>query len=178
MPPSTSSLETGVGRIRWFAVATQPKRECWAITNLKRQGFVTYMPKRRVVVRHARRQKMVIRSFFPDYVFVRLDRERDRWRSINGTYGVRRLVMRGDRPLPAPHDLVETLQAMTDVDGFFMPRQAFERGERVRILSGPFRELIASVDEMTGEHRVKVLLEMMGGHIPVAVDRSELARAV
>ena len=52
---------------------------------------------------------------FPRYLFVVLDLDRDRWRSVNGTFGVARLVMMaGDRPQPAPHGVVEALVALAD----------------------------------------------------------------
>lgn len=163
---------------RWHAAATQPRRELWAIEHLSRQGYVTFMPKRRIVTRHARRRVERIGSFFPGYVFIRFDPRRQQWRSINGTYGVRSLVMQGETPCRAPAGLVETLQAMTDDDGYFVPNPSFERGDRVRLISGPFRELIAEVDDATDERRITVLLDMMNGRVPVLVNRSELSRAV
>ena len=166
------------GRPRWHAAATQPRRECWAIEHLSRQGYVTFIPKRRIVTRHARRRAERIGSFFPGYVFVRFDPRREQWRSINGTRGVRGLVMHGETPCQAPPGLVEAMQAMTDDDGFFVPNHAFERGDRVRLMSGPFRELVAEVEDATDERRITVLLEMMNGRIPVVVSRSELSRAV
>lgn len=162
----------------WYAVATQPRRELFAIAHLDRQGYNTFVPKRRVERRHARRTSQRIESFFPGYVFVRLDIAREQWRSINGTRGVRGLVMQGERPLPAPNGLVEQLLDMTDRDGFFAAAEAFRKGDRVRLLSGPFRESLAEVDRLASGDRVRVLLDIMQGRIPVVIERSELARAV
>ena len=39
---------------RWFAVNTQPFAETRAQRNLENQGFRTFMPRRRKMVRHAR----------------------------------------------------------------------------------------------------------------------------
>jgi hypothetical protein len=38
------------------------------------------------------------RRLFPRYMFMILDLPRDRWRSVNGTYGVDRLLMRSGDP--------------------------------------------------------------------------------
>jgi len=97
----------------------------------------------------------VTRSFFPNCVFVRLNPTRDRWRSVNGSHGVRAPVLQGDMPL-----------------------QSFERGRCSRCLSMQLGRRIAYVENATGERRLKVLLEMVDGHLPVTVDRSELVRAV
>jgi len=163
---------------QWYAVSTQPRREMIAVAHLERQNFETFIPRRRVTTSHARRTQVQIRSFFPGYIFVRLDIARQRWRPINSTQGVRSLVMQGEAPLRAPPGMVDTLKAMTDDEGWFVPQPSFEKGERVRLLSGPFGELVGRVEKMTAEHRVRVLLDLMNGHIPVVVDRSELARAV
>ena len=55
--------------------------------------------------------------FFPGYLFIVLDLTRHQWRSVNGTFGVSRLVMRGDQPHPAPRGVVEALIAAADARG-------------------------------------------------------------
>jgi transcription antitermination factor NusG len=45
-------------------------------------------------VRHARRLSTVEAPFFPRYLFTVLDLTRHLWRSVNGTFGVSRLVSR------------------------------------------------------------------------------------
>src|SRR5437016_11201899 len=80
---------------RWYAVHTLPLRETYAEGHLRNQGFATFLPKRHKTVRHARKLRAVEAAFFPRYLFVVLDLARHQWRSVNGTYGVSRLVMRG-----------------------------------------------------------------------------------
>ena len=46
-------------------------------------------------IRHARRFKKVLRPLFPGYVFVRVAPDRQRWRPILSTYGVRTLIRFG-----------------------------------------------------------------------------------
>jgi len=47
-------------------------------------------------------RRAVESSFFPRYLFVVLDLERDRRRSVNGTFAVSWLGMCSDLPKPAP----------------------------------------------------------------------------
>src|SRR5258705_10706704 len=96
---------------RWYAVHTLPFAEARAEGQLHRQGFRTFQPKRHKTVRHARRLSTVEAPFFPRYLFIGLDLARDRWRSVNSTFGVSRLVMWGDQPHPVPHGVVEALIA-------------------------------------------------------------------
>ena len=54
---------------------------------------------------------------FPRYLFIILDLTRDHWRSVNGTYGVNRLLMRAEEPEPVPEGLVEQLIEMSETNG-------------------------------------------------------------
>src|SRR5688572_10645092 len=94
---------------RWYAATTHPHRESHAESNLKSQGFVVADLRRRKTVKHARRFHTVLAPIFPGYLFVRLNLSSHRWRSVNGSYGVRSLIMAGELPVPVPNGIVETL---------------------------------------------------------------------
>jgi len=86
---------------RWYVAAVQPGREDSAERHLARQGFATFAPRHLRTVRHARRAMTRKVPLFPGYLFVALDLARDRWRSVNGTFGVRGLVAAGPAPCRA-----------------------------------------------------------------------------
>jgi len=159
---------------RWYVVSFQSGRGDLAERNLRRQGFRTWMPRQTRIVTHARRKIERCLPFFPGYMFVLLDLERDRWRAVNGTMGVRTLVMQGEKPLPCPVGLIEELQSFCDANGIFNPAFDLKMGDAVRIVSGPFADAIGSLARHDGVGRVRVLLQMMRSEIPVIVD----ARAV
>lgn len=77
---------------RWYVVYTRARGEAWAAGNLVRQDFEVYFPKIRQEVRHARRIRSVLAPLFPRYLLVRLDTENQRWRSVNGTFGVSHII--------------------------------------------------------------------------------------
>jgi transcriptional antiterminator RfaH len=160
------------GAGRWFLVRTQPGRELTAEFQLERQGYRTFLPKVLKTVRHARRLTTKVSAFFPGYLFIELDLARERWRSINGTFGVSHLVMRGETPAVAPKGVVEDLIGCSDALGLHRPPSP-RAGERVRILAGPFSNQIAVVQRLDGSGRVRLLLEAMGGAI--SADASHLA---
>ena len=81
---------------RWFVAQTLCHREQLAHFHLGAQGFRRFLPRFRKTVRHARSLREVITPVFPGYIFIVLNPERDRWRSINGTFGVARLVSAPD----------------------------------------------------------------------------------
>lgn len=161
---------------RWFAAASLPNREAFAFEQLERQGFETFFPKRIRTVRHARKSMDRVVSYFPGYLFVALDLHVDRWRSVNGTYGVRSLIMEGERPLPVPTGIVESLQQFTDERGFLKRVEHLKPGDRVKVLNGHMADMIGEIDRLDGKNRVRVLIDMLHGQIPASIDRTNVAK--
>jgi transcription elongation factor/antiterminator RfaH len=159
---------------RWYAVHTLPFAEVRAEGQLNRQCFRTFQPKRHKTVRHARRLSTVEAPFFPRYLFIVLDLARHQWRSVNGTFGVSRLVMRGDQPHPVPHGVVEALLAAADARGILQLGRNLQVGGPVRLLAGPFAEQLAILDSLDESGRVQVLLEILGRQVAVSTEANNI----
>jgi transcriptional antiterminator RfaH len=153
---------------RWYAVHTLPFAEARAEEHLHRQGFRTFQPKRNKTVRHARRLTTVEAPFFPRYLFMVLDLSRHQWRSVNGTFGVSRLVMSGDQPHPVPRGVVETLIAAADPRGILQLASKLRVGGAVRLMAGPFAEQLAMLDDLDDTGRVRVLLDILGRRVAIS----------
>lgn len=162
---------------RWYAVQTHPGRESLAEQQLRNQNFTVFFPLQMSGLRRARRLEQRAVSYFPGYIFVRLNLQSDRWRSINGTFGVRSLVMFGDRPAPLPDGFVEFLRSMTDDNGLFAPTTIFNEGDRVRILSGPFADLVGTIDRLESGARARILMGLIGGSVSIVTPSQNLALA-
>jgi transcriptional antiterminator RfaH len=152
--------------MRWHVVHTQPQAEDRALWHLRNQGFCCFAPKVIELRQHARKVRSVLAPLFPRYLFVRFDCAVARWRAINGTRGVERLLTAGPRPLPVPHGVVETLIGKCDSRGTvqFTALGVFTRGLKVRIKSGIFSGQSAEIAEIlaNGCDRVRVLLTLLG----------------
>src|SRR5437764_921178 len=122
---------------RWYAVHAQPNREFRAEQQLRNQGFEIFLPQRLKTVRHARRLTNLPAAFFPRYLFIQLDLLQHRWRSINGTFGVSSLVMRGDMPHPVPPGVVEAMIASVDDSGTLCLTERVTVAERVPLTFAP-----------------------------------------
>lgn len=162
---------------RWYAANTISNRETTALVNLERQGFEAFLPLYQGTVRHARRLVSRRAPLFPGYVFVRLDPSRDRWRSINGTIGVRSIVMAGRRPLPVPAGIVEGLMALVDARGFVATGADLRSGDRIEVVNGPLASLVGTLVAAESRDRVRVFIELMNAGIPVSLDRKDVIRA-
>lgn len=161
--------------LRWFAVRTQPHKEMTASTRLTAQGFEVFLPLIERTLRHARKITVAKRAFFPRYLFVRFDPDTAQWRSINGTIGVDRLIMGGERPQPIKHAVVETLLASVDENQLLQFRDPLKVGDPVRLLNGPFANELGVLDEMRSSDRVRILLSLLDQTVPVVVERRQIA---
>jgi transcriptional antiterminator RfaH len=156
-----------LGSPRWYAVHTLPHKEDLAEINLNRQGFATFTPRAVKSVRHARQFRMKEQAFFPRYLFITLDLQRQMWRSVNGTLGVAVLVTSGGRPAPMPKGIVERFIELSGDRGIMNFGPKLKVGDKVEILSGPFASLIGTLESLDAAGRVRVLLELLGGEVPV-----------
>ena len=148
---------------RWFVAHSLPRRETLARDQLRAQGFRALLPLCERTVRHARKLRRVMAPLFPRYLFVILDLDRDRWRSVNGTLGIAGLIMAHARPLAAPEGVVETLAASSDPKGAVRFRYDLKRGQTVRLVAGPFAQALGVLDRLDDRGRVELLLGVMGG---------------
>jgi transcriptional antiterminator RfaH len=167
---------TAAGK-RWYVVQTLAKRETRARLHLTQQNFSVFLPVVARQVRHARKVRTVKTAAFPGYLFVALDLGGDRWRSINGTIGVSRMVMAYASPAPVPAGIVETLLDSRDAGGICRFDRDLAVGQSIRIVSGPFADAMGELIRLDANGRVRVLLEILGGQAPATIDRASLEAA-
>ena len=172
--PALAQPSTLFGCERWYAVHSLPFAETRAERQLQRQEFRTFLPKRHKTICHARKLSTIEAPFFPRYLFIVLDLDRHQWRSVNGTIGVSRLVMRGDQPHPVPRGVVEALIEAADARGILQLRSRPELGGPVRLMAGPFAEQIAILDKLDDSGRVQVLLHILGRPVATSTDVNNL----
>jgi len=154
---------------RWYVVHTQPGSEILAQGQLENQYFRTYFPRFLKTTRHARSEKRVISPLFPRYVFVEIDMQHQRWRSINGTRGVSYLLSMGERPSAVPNGVVEEITARESDDRLIQihEKTPHHTGEIVEITSGALTDQVGSFLRMDKQKRVVMLLEFLGRNVEV-----------
>jgi transcription antitermination factor NusG len=173
----TSSNRAGDPGARWYVVQTIVRQEPRADAQLRAQSFEVFLPRVERTIRHARKLRTVLSAAFPGYLFVRLDLRRDRWRSINGTIGVSRLIMGEDLPIPAPAGVVETIFDYVDHAGVARFDRDLVAGQAVRVKAGPLANSLGELVRLDANGRVRVLLEIMGGKVETKVARADLEAA-
>lgn len=167
------SLRQGPGQT-WFLAQLKPNAAKIAEANLTRQGFRTFLPQQEGTRRLQGKFVTVQRLLFPGYIFVAFDVANGGWRAINSTSGVTRLVSFGKDPASVPGELVAQLRLRCDPSGTLLPFELLKPGDRVRVTSGPFAEVIAEIESLAPDRRVWALLDIMGAKARVAIDPGHL----
>ena len=163
----------------WYVVQSQPNAEAKAVVHLNRQGFTTYLPRYLKRRRHARRVETIPASLFPRYLFVGIDLNAQRWRSVFSTIGVSRLVCNGETPTPVPNGIIDALKAREDGSGFIQldQRAKFRPGDKIRVLDGAFADCLGLYERMKDSDRVAILLDLLGRKVRVVVEAESVAAA-
>lgn len=161
----------------WHAVFTLPHSEVRAEANLLRQGFSVFVPRFRKTVRHARQLRDVLAPVFPRYVFIKMDPEKCRWRSVNGTFGVAYLLTSNGSPQRLPNAFIHNLKARVGDDGAISFGDKLQPGSRALINAGPFADIVGTIERLDDNGRVRLLLDVLNGSVRVTMDRQVL-RAV
>jgi transcriptional antiterminator RfaH len=163
----------------WFVAQIKPNCERLSERNLVRQGFQTFRPVHEETRRRGSKFVPALRPLFPGYLFIAFDPADGRWRAVNSTYGVARLVSFGSAPARVPDALVWGLLRRCDRSGKLLRPGEVNPGDRVRIATGPFAGFAASVESFAPNMRLRLLLELMGqarhAEVPAAALRATCA---
>jgi transcriptional antiterminator RfaH len=164
---------------RWHVVQTHSHCEERAASHLVRQGYSIYLPRYLKRRRHARRLETVSAPLFPRYLFVAIDRMTQRWRAIQSTIGVTRLVCHGDDPAWVAAAVISELRSREDERGYVCldTRPRFAPGDRVRVVDGAFEACLGLFEGMADRERVAILLDLLGRKVRVILDGDAVAAA-
>jgi transcriptional antiterminator RfaH len=163
----------------WHVVQTYSRAEEKAAVHLLRQGYDIYLPRYLKRRRHARRSESVPAPLFPRYLFVSFDRQVQRWRPIQSTIGVSRLVCNGETPASVPEEIIDELRGREDEGGFVRleRRSRFARGDQIRVVDGIFHTRLGLFEDMVDRERVAILLDLLGRKVRVVLHGDAVAAA-
>ena len=161
--------------IGWGVVRTQVAQEDCARRHALNQGFECFLPKFLTYDVSRGKRRTRVANLFPSYLFVFIESQ---WHSLNGTRGVSRVILDGERPAVVRDHEIQYLQERFDEEGTKkLDDGRFRRGQSVRALGGPMRDQVGLFEGMLPGDRVSVLFDMMGRKVPVQLGERELAAA-
>lgn len=165
----------------WFCAFTNPGCERRAEMDLASRGFRTFMPKLRRWVTHARVKRAVERPLMGRYLFVQVDHPRQSFASVRACNGVESLIGTNGVPAVIRASFVEAFMARylagewdfctqepvrLIAGGGMRTNPRYPVGARVRVVSGEYDDLIATITQVKGNKiAVKLLEQAIYAHL-------------
>ncbi|MBU1020702.1 MAG: transcription termination/antitermination protein NusG [Firmicutes bacterium] len=168
-----------MGDKRWYVVQTYSGFENSVKINLERRIesmqmedriFQVMIPEEiRIEKKNDGTTKEKMVKIFPGYVFLEMEVTDDSWFVVRNTPGVTGFLGSsggGTKPIPVPNE--EIVPILKKCGLIELPKINVIIGEKVRVITGPFRDQIGSIDAIDSEKlEVTVLVDMFGRKTPV-----------
>ena len=162
-----------MAEMKWYVVHTQTGSEekaraglqgRMATTELKQYVGEIIVPTEQVAEIRGGKKRITARKFFPGYLIVKMDMNKESWYLVKTTPGITGFIGPGRRPTPISEEEVKAiLQRTEDTETKPTPKITFEIGESIRIAQGPFANFNGSVMELYPERgKLKVSVSIFG----------------
>ncbi|PIR25232.1 MAG: transcription termination/antitermination protein NusG [Deltaproteobacteria bacterium CG_4_10_14_0_2_um_filter_43_8] len=118
------------------------------------------------------------RQFFPGYVLIKMVLNDQTWHLVKDTPKITGFVGSSKTPPVVPEQ--EVLRITNKIkEGTLRPKPKveFEKGENVRVNSGPFATFTGMVDDVNADKgKLRVLVSIFGRSTPIELDFSEVEK--
>jgi transcriptional antiterminator RfaH len=153
---------------KWRLIYTKPQQEKVALDNLTRQNYQCYLPliNKEKILRG--KKTLTKEPMFPRYLFVSLSHDgKQNWSPIRSSVGVSHLVNFGGLAASLDDEMMDNLKQKIDKA---LVVKAFAIGDKVQILTGPFKGMEAIFNTYKGEDRAMLLLNFMAKNLTAKFD--------
>lgn len=156
---------------KWYVASTKPRSEETARFHLASKNIEVFYPK--LFLPNDRRSGRHIVSLFPNYIFVRIDISSTEYSQVVWCRGIKRLVSFGGIASAVEDGVIDFMREQADQGGLIVAQSRLKVGDEVQIMRGPFKGLVAIIQEPPDtKSRVKVLMAMLSRDVQVEVPAS------
>ena len=152
----------------WYAIYTIVRHEKSVNAALSDKQIDTFLPIKKVVSRWKDRKKEIDTPLFPGYLFVNSSLE-NRLKILN-IRGVIRILGVSGHPIPVPHEQIESIKRLLEINLQFDPYPYFTEGEEVVVVRGPLEGMSGKIIERKGVCRLILAVDLIKRSISVEVD--------
>jgi transcription antitermination factor NusG len=152
----------------WYALQVRTRHEVGVADNLGGKGYERFLPMHKSRKRWSDRVKIVDAPLFPGYLFCRLNPQ-DRL-PILKTPGVIQIVGYSGVPVPVDELEINAIQTLVASGVPNEPWPFLAVGDRVRIESGPLRDLVGILVKFKGDHRLVLSVTLLQRSVAVEID--------
>lgn len=116
------------------------------------------------------------RQFFPGYILVRIELNESTWHIVKGTPKITGFVGGSLKPPAVPDEEIDRITNRIE-EGTMQPKAQieFDKGENVKVISGPFATFTGIVDEVNeNKGKLRVLVSIFGRSTPIELDFTQV----
>lgn len=162
----------------WYVLRSKPRKEDALWQQVHSQGFDVFYP--RIPVHPANPRARKVASYFPSYMFVRVNVEEvslSTFQWMPHSYG---LICFDNIPAQVPDELIAAIRqrvneiAAAEGELFY----GLKHGDPIVIRKGPFAGYDAIFDaRLSGNDRVRVLIRLLSDrHVPLELHAGQISR--
>ncbi|MDQ0149798.1 transcription termination/antitermination protein NusG [Eubacterium multiforme] len=170
-------------RARWYVVHTYSGYENKVKVNIEKvvenrhlESLIhdIQIPMEEVIEEKDGKQKVSLKKKFPGYVIVKMLMTDESWYVVRNTRGVTGFVGPGSKPVPLTEYEIESMGVLE------LPKEVdLEVGESVKVISGPLREFVATIQEINLEkQKIKASVDMFGRETLAELDFNQVEKLV
>lgn len=124
-------------------------------------------------------KKVVVeKKLMPGYILIKMDMTDETWHLVKNVTKVTNFLGSGTKPHPVPNKQIEEIfgqiESKSQNSSLF---QAYEVGEEVKVIDGPFESFSGTVEEVDGEKsRLRVSVSIFGRATPLDLDFTQVQK--
>lgn len=164
---------------QWALVYTEPRREALAVTSMQENGWPAFCPMESTWVTRAHVKRRTHQALFPRYVFVGL--------SDAGTVSIKKCkgvagLIGAEYPVAVNPNVIYGLSDRQTQGEFDRTKPKadltalYSIGQDIQIMHGPMEGHQAKVTAMWPDGRVRLLMMMLGGEVPIEMGLDQIGQ--
>lgn len=158
----------------WFALYTKPRHEFKAAIQLESVSIEYYLPTLTVMKKWSDRKKKITEPLFSGYIFICVD-EKERWLAVSQKAIVRAVSFDG-KPSVIPEWQIESLKKMLSESPEVFVTNKIEVGTKVKIVDGPFKDVIGVVTNVQEDKWLAVSVELLRCSVMVRLPKESVLK--
>lgn len=185
-------VSTRHDHFKWYAVVTQSGMEKKAKTVLEErikkfklvEAFGQIIIPTQTIERidEKGKKKFVEQKMMPGYIFIQMDMTDPAYHCVKDTPKITNFIGSSNNKTPPPLpdeevDRVINRAAHIAKEVASRPKTVFEKGEKVRVIDGPFTNFVGDVDEVKADKmKLRLLISVFGRPTPVELEFNKVEK--
>ena len=172
---STPQTLSSIIRKSWYAVYVLSRNEKKVYNLFLKKGIESSLPLIKTTRQWSDRKKKVEIPLFRGYIFVRIDIGKEKL-NILQTNGVVKFIGIRDEPSRIPDDQIHWIHMMVEESTTVRNENEIPVGEKIRVMSGPFKGVEGVVLRAGNRSRLVVFMESIMHAVSVDINPNYLEK--